>query len=768
MNFIKRLSLLLIITLLPTIGMTANHMASDRISDIRNTKHNFAASDLVTLPNGDQRDVKAVSENQVCVFCHTPHGKPGSGAFETNMEAPFLWNRSASAATYDKYASSSMQAVVGLPGEGSKMCLSCHDGTVAVGQVDVLNGRLGSEVGNIAMTGNDGTTGGILSTSNSNLGTDLKNDHPIGFTYDSALANHADENELIDPAASEGDHIGIRIGAGVANFNQSLTATQTPGSGNFTTANTHVSVPLESVASLRASGQTTFVNNSATGSVECTTCHDPHIRSSNNSENIKFLRLHRFQKSAITVGSFAIDSDIMCLACHKKAGWAESSHAVETSETYTYTDAAADEREFPLGTHMWQASCLNCHDTHSDTGARWLLRKATDGSGNSEIENTCFQCHTGTNSVLDSSATVKDIETANLLGGEHTASDFDSNTDLHNVTNSESQESQANLQTNRHVTCSDCHNPHRTLTNTLANGTGSTDSALHVHADGVAHNNLLSGALSGTSGVEPDFSGEVAGFNPHVAASGITYTEKFGAADSVDAVQKEYQVCLKCHSNWGINETTGIGVDPLKANTAAEFGSNAVSYHPVINSTDDNANAANKANTAETNDANYIAPFNTAVGTQTMYCSDCHTSDVSGTQGPHGASGLLKSSGDNLCLDCHEATQYQNATGIAQNSGFSCTDGDNTDCVQPTADGNANNLHVFHASNAGTGVNNKCTDCHVKIPHGWRNKSLLVDIGEADTGNLQARYYPSGILNINTMSASGAWKKADCTAAGCH
>jgi len=91
-------------------------LAPDRISDITNTKHNFASGGGIALPTGQQRDMRAVSQNETCVFCHTPH-------FATNGPGAPLWNRQLSSATYTPYTSSSMQAspAPGAPGGSSKL-----------------------------------------------------------------------------------------------------------------------------------------------------------------------------------------------------------------------------------------------------------------------------------------------------------------------------------------------------------------------------------------------------------------------------------------------------------------------------------------------------------------------------------------------------------------------------------------------------------------------------------------------------------------------
>ena len=63
-----------------------------------------------------------------------------------------------------------MQHSPGQPDGVSLLCLSCHDGTVAL---DAYGGD----------PGNAGTIGDQF-----DLGTDLNNDHPISIVYDSALA----------------------------------------------------------------------------------------------------------------------------------------------------------------------------------------------------------------------------------------------------------------------------------------------------------------------------------------------------------------------------------------------------------------------------------------------------------------------------------------------------------------------------------------------------------------------------------------------------
>ncbi|MBI4584467.1 MAG: hypothetical protein HY717_10640 [Planctomycetes bacterium] len=130
--------------------------ATQRVKD---TVHNLS----VTGPG----IIRAASETEVCVFCHTPHGSGGVRP---------LWNRSLPAGPYLIYQSTSLKATVGQPTGASKLCLSCHDGTIALGSVL-------SRDTPISMAGADKIPFGPT-----NLGTDLSDDHPISFLYGSTLA----------------------------------------------------------------------------------------------------------------------------------------------------------------------------------------------------------------------------------------------------------------------------------------------------------------------------------------------------------------------------------------------------------------------------------------------------------------------------------------------------------------------------------------------------------------------------------------------------
>jgi len=147
-------------------------------SSVAGTKHNFGS--LSTA------DVKTTQNSEICVFCHTPHN--------SNPAIP-MWNREASSATYDLYASQTVAATLGQPTGSSKLCLSCHDGTIALGSMLNLPGR--SVSGGLTVTGPGVTTGKLTAVSTSYIGTDLSDDHPISFDY---ALSYPSNSEIRDSA----------------------------------------------------------------------------------------------------------------------------------------------------------------------------------------------------------------------------------------------------------------------------------------------------------------------------------------------------------------------------------------------------------------------------------------------------------------------------------------------------------------------------------------------------------------------------------------
>jgi predicted CXXCH cytochrome family protein len=154
---------LAIITLI-TFAACASFAQVQTIAKMLTTKHNLSASG-----SGPYR---AATEQQLCVFCHTPH-------LPKQYSANQLWNHQMSGADYTLYSSDYLMDLKydapNQPNPRSKLCLSCHDGTVALGAV--YNNQSSMNIGmmNDVQALPAGTPG--------NLGTSLANDHPVGYTY---------------------------------------------------------------------------------------------------------------------------------------------------------------------------------------------------------------------------------------------------------------------------------------------------------------------------------------------------------------------------------------------------------------------------------------------------------------------------------------------------------------------------------------------------------------------------------------------------------
>ena len=118
---------------------------------------------------------------EICIVCHTPHNADISIA-----EAP-LWNHEMTSATFSLYSSSTFNgsATIGQPDGNSKLCLSCHDGTVALEN----------------FSGNTGGTHFLVDGDPNYVGTDLADDHPTSFDYNTALS--VADPGLFDPSTTQ-------------------------------------------------------------------------------------------------------------------------------------------------------------------------------------------------------------------------------------------------------------------------------------------------------------------------------------------------------------------------------------------------------------------------------------------------------------------------------------------------------------------------------------------------------------------------------------
>lgn len=222
------------------VPLLAAGIAWGASENIKLSKHNFAA-------NGG-----TWAKGEICKPCHTPHNAA------PNEVSGRLWNHELTTASYtlnghdtEKGAGTAEEDMDRV----SRLCLSCHDGTVAL---DSFGGANGTTV--------------LSADSRVNLGTDLSNDHPVGKE-----AVYTDELAYYKPA----DYTKNSVGTGTAALRL---------------------VDLGTSRTVSVGGVATTKKNLV---VSCNTCHDAHGRGIDGAGSPMLLR-------ASNAGSS------MCLTCHNK------------------------------------------------------------------------------------------------------------------------------------------------------------------------------------------------------------------------------------------------------------------------------------------------------------------------------------------------------------------------------------------------------------------------------------------------------------------
>lgn len=148
-------------------------------TSIVGSKHDLSSASTATI--------KSNNYDEVCVFCHTPHG-----ASTSVTNAP-LWNRTnvslASMVATDLYNSTTLETaskpsttLANVKTSDAPLCFACHDGaSLADGLVNPANSANNAQP--TGMTATSMNTANLLDGTNS-----LKNDHPIGMNYSVAAA----------------------------------------------------------------------------------------------------------------------------------------------------------------------------------------------------------------------------------------------------------------------------------------------------------------------------------------------------------------------------------------------------------------------------------------------------------------------------------------------------------------------------------------------------------------------------------------------------
>lgn len=190
-------------------------------------RHNLSSNSL--------NNVRASSDTRICVFCHTPHG---------GVPQSPLWNRKDPAtASFPLYSSATVDIKnipeaqydnsnpATYPNGATRMCLSCHDGVSAIGEV--LNGLE-------PFTSKIGMTYDTLNAAGSTAVVDLATSHPVSFVYSATV------KAAINTAEGVPDNTNYRLPS---------------------------VVPLDSLERM-----------------QCTTCHDPHEDTRSGGYTLPFWR----------------------------------------------------------------------------------------------------------------------------------------------------------------------------------------------------------------------------------------------------------------------------------------------------------------------------------------------------------------------------------------------------------------------------------------------------------------------------------------------
>lgn len=391
---------------------------------------------------GTAHDLSPAQDGSMaCQYCHTPH---------MALAGTPLWNHTLSDKVYEIYWSTSLDAAVDQPTGSSKLCLSCHDGTVA------LESTVRGGIGKTYMTPGSGS-----------LGTNLSDDHPVSFVYSDDLSNR--DPQIRRPAAldeqlrldqygelqcvtchdAHNDTYGDFLV--MSNVRSTLCLQCHDLLGWSMSVHTDSSAPVAEADDdyLRNTGYTTVAENG------CLCCHRPHSAGAPE-------RLFHFEKE-----------EDNCLSCHNGSVSATNlvNEFTKTSGHFVADYEGVHDITESVDSAERHVECIDCHNPHaiiSGSGAQaphvpsvlmGVSGVTAEGAIIEEVTyeyEVCFKCHGNNPSRVDS-------QIPRVITQTNTIMEFDqANPSYHPVVAADIGQTIPSLRNDMDDTtiiyCTDCHN----------------------------------------------------------------------------------------------------------------------------------------------------------------------------------------------------------------------------------------------------------------------------------------------------------------------
>jgi len=182
------------IVLVAILVMTVPTIAA--AGTIANTKHDLS-------PGSTNAVIKSTTQTDSCVFCHIAHnGGPA-------VSRP-LWSHTLTSATLTWGSTGKTVRGTTIPTDmlstqlaGSRACMSCHDGTVAVGDLSLASKGIDTTV-----KGGNAPAGNLNQGINYFAPANMQTNHPLGVSKPATVAGFTAFKTVVSTSAVNYDGLG--------------------------------------------------------------------------------------------------------------------------------------------------------------------------------------------------------------------------------------------------------------------------------------------------------------------------------------------------------------------------------------------------------------------------------------------------------------------------------------------------------------------------------------------------------------------------------